>query len=80
MSRDTERFYNKSGFEEDFISNERMKELASQQPLGVAIYSNWDCLNFYESGVVTESDCRCSDPNENDVNHAVTLVGYGKSD
>lgn len=27
-----------------------------------------------------EEDCHCSNPDKNEVNHAVTLVGYGKSD
>lgn len=26
-----------------------------------------------------ESDCKCSNPNKETVNHAVTIVGYGKS-
>lgn len=73
-------FKNNGGEEEDFVSNERMKELVSRQPLGVAIYSNAKCLNYYSSGILTEKDCRCSNPDKNEVNHAVTLVGYGKSD
>ena len=37
-------------------------------------------MDFYKSGVLTEEDCHCSDPDANDVNHAVTIVGYGKSE
>jgi C1A family cysteine protease len=48
-----------------------------KQPVGAAIYSNFDCLSFYDGGVVTDHACRCSDPEENDVNHAITIVGYG---
>jgi len=33
----------------------------------------------YKSGIVMEKDCRCSNPNKTTVNHAVTIVGYGKS-
>ena len=39
-----DRFFNKGGNEEDMISNERMKELISKQPVGVAIHSNFSCL------------------------------------
>lgn len=74
------RFYNHGGQEEDFVSNHRMKQLVAKQPLGVAIYSNPKCLNFYESGILREEDCHCSDPDRTEVNHAVTLVGYGKSE
>mmetsp|Transcript_7893 Transcript_7893/g.7393 ORF Transcript_7893/g.7393 Transcript_7893/m.7393 type:complete len:97 (+) Transcript_7893:231-521(+) len=56
-----------------------MKELLSRQPVGVAMYSNQSCLMSYKHGIVTESDCKCSDPNRQLVNHAVTIVGYGKS-
>lgn len=62
------------------VTNDRLKELVAKQPVGAAIYSNFDCLDFYESGVLTEDDCRCSDPNVTDVNHAITIVGYGKSE
>ena len=44
------------------------------------MYSNFDCLSFYEQGIVTENQCRCSDPDVDDVNHAITIVGYGRSD
>ena len=44
------------------------------------MYSNYDCLSFYDGGVVTDHHCQCSDPNENDVNHAITIVGYGRSE
>lgn len=62
------------------ISNERMKEIVAKQPVGVAIHSNFGCLKSYSKGVITENDCNCSDPNRGDVNHAVTVIGYGKSD
>jgi hypothetical protein len=32
----------------------------------------------YKSGTLREEDCHCSDP-KNEVNHAVTIVGYGKN-
>jgi aminopeptidase C len=37
-------------------------------------------MNFYKSGVLMDSDCDCSDPRRKEVNHAVTIVGYGLSD
>jgi len=43
------------------------------------MYSNQKCLISYKSGILTEADCRCSNPNKETVNHAVTIVGYGKS-
>ena len=42
------------------------------------MYSNFDCLNAYVSGILTERDCTCSDP-DLEVNHAVTIIGYGKN-
>ena len=74
-----ERFYNTSGYEEDMVSNERMRQLIAVGPVGVAIYSNYDCLSSYVDGIVTDHACNCSNPDDMDVNHAVTVVGYGKS-
>ena len=71
------RFFNTSGMEEDYVSNERLRQIVSKQPVGVAIYSNFDCLNAYVRGIMLDSDCACSDPNANEVNHAVTIIGYG---
>lgn len=47
--------------------------------MGAATHSNLACMNFYKSGVLTEGDCDCSNPDKKEVNHAVTIVGYGKS-
>ena len=75
------RFYCNESHEEDMIDNDRMKEIIAKQPAGVAIHSNFGCLQHYKKGIVTEHDCKCSDPDKNgDVNHAVTVIGYGKSD
>lgn len=74
------RYYNVNSNEEDMISNERLKELVSQQPVGVAMYSNFSCLGSYSSGIIHDRDCHCSNADRNEVNHAVTVVGYGKSD
>ena len=73
------RFYNKGGHEEDNVSNHRLKELLTKSPVGAAIKSNYSCMAFYRDGVVTESDCHCSDPKKDEVDHAITVVGYGKS-
>jgi len=75
-----DRFFNAAGHEEDMVSNSRLRELVSANPVGVAIYSNFSCLSHYSKGIVHDKDCDCSDPNQNDVNHAVTVIGYGKSD
>ena len=44
------------------------------------MHSNSGCLMSYTRGIVKDSDCPCSNPNRRTVNHAVTIVGYGKSD
>lgn len=74
------RFYNGGGLEEDNITNQRMKEIVSRQPVGVAMASNLRCMTPYKSGILTEKDCGCSNPSKMEVNHAVTIIGYGKSD
>ena len=74
------RFRNAEGHEEDMISNARLRELVAMNPVGVAIYSNFGCLAGYSRGIVHDRDCDCSDPDRTDVNHAVTVIGYGKSE
>ena len=66
--------------EEDSISTQRLKELVASQPLGLAMHSNLNCMMGYHSGVLMEKDCHCSfDGPSTQVNHAVTLVGFGKN-
>jgi len=43
------------------------------------MHSNSKCLISYKSGIIKEEDCTCSNPDKQVVNHAVTIVGYGKS-
>lgn len=74
-----ERISNSDDKEEDSITVDRMKELVAVQPVGVAMHSNQKCLMGYHSGVLRESDCLCSHADSATVNHAVTLVGYGKN-
>jgi|Transcript_27245 hypothetical protein len=57
-----------------------MRELIAQAPIGAAIYSNFNCLANYGQGIVMDRDCDCSDPDDKDVNHAITVIGYGKSE
>jgi hypothetical protein len=73
------RFKNEEYHEEESVTNERLKEIVARQPVGAAFYSNYNCLNFYKTGVLMDSDCDCSDPKRKEVNHAVTIVGYGVS-
>ena len=75
-----QRFYNGGGIEEDSITNQRMKEVVSKQPVGVAMASNLHCMIPYKDGILTEKDCKCSNASKMEVNHAVTVIGYGKSD
>ena len=50
------------------------------QPVGLAMHSNLNCMMAYHSGVLREQDCHCSHETQaTQVNHAVTLVGYGKN-
>ena len=43
------------------------------------MYSNPSCLTAYANGIATERECRCS-AKYHEVNHGVTIVGYGISD
>lgn len=36
-------------------------------------------MNAYKSGVIHWNECSCTDPKRYEVNHAVTVVGYGTS-
>ena len=74
-----DRMHNDDQEEEDSISVQRMKILVATQPMGVAMHSNPSCLMNYHSGVVREADCKCSHEKTATVNHAVTIVGYGKN-
>lgn len=56
------KYFNGGGIEEDNVTNERMKEIVSRQPVGVAFASNLKCMTPYHSGILTEKDCGCSDP------------------
>ena len=74
------KFHNVGGNEEDSVSNDRLKQLIANQPVGVAIHSNPRCLMGYHNGIIKASECPCNDVNSTPVNHGVTVVGYGKSD
>jgi len=37
-------------------------------------------MDAYKSGTLHPKDCRCNDPDRQEVNHAVVIVGYGKSE
>jgi hypothetical protein len=36
-------------------------------------------MDFYKKGILMPEDCDkdCSDPDKREVNHAITIVGYG---
>lgn len=44
--------------------------------------SDLRCMDYYSKGTLMSSDCNkfCSNPKHKEVNHAVTIVGYGKSE
>ncbi len=73
-----ERYKNTGANEEDNITNERLQKLVSERPVGIAMHSNPRCLMSYKDGILREQDCGCSDERKTQVNHAVTMIGYGK--
>jgi len=74
-----DKFFNTNQIEEDNIDNRRLKQILARQPVGVAIHSNAACLTSYSHGEIKAEECDCNDANTRDVNHGVTLIGYGKS-
>lgn len=62
--------------EEERVANNRLKSHVFRQPIGVAIYAT-NTLSKYKKGIITEDFMRCSNP-AREVNHGVTIVGYGK--
>lgn len=36
-------------------------------------------MNFYKNGIIMPDSCACSNPDKEEVNHAITIVGYGQS-
>jgi len=48
-----------------------LKEAVAQGPVAIAIEADADAMQFYESGVLTSPKCGIN------VDHAVTIVGYG---
>lgn len=71
-------FKNTDMVQERYVSNERLKSLVARQPVttGLVVTSNF---RLYKSGVMTEELLQCSNA-KNEINHSVTLVGYGKTD
>ncbi|CDW75654.1 gut cathepsin l-like cysteine protease [Stylonychia lemnae] len=78
-TKDKEKFYNHDQNEEDNVTNDRLKKLISERPVGVAMHSNPSCLMAYKSGILRDQDCKCSDEKKQ-VNHAVAIVGYGTAE
>ncbi len=76
------KFYNVGANEVESPSNDQLKAIIRQGPAGAAFYSDLNCMNHYKSGTLSASDCNstCSDPTKKEVNHAVTIVGFGKSE
>ena len=52
-----------------------LKKLVSRQPIAIAMYAT-GMLAKYKNGVLTEDFLKCSSKNV-EVNHGITLVGYG---
>jgi len=41
------KFYNTGNQEEENVTNERLKEIVAQQPVGIAMHSNFSCFTNY---------------------------------
>jgi hypothetical protein len=53
-----------------------LKRLVTRQPIAIAMYAS-GMLAKYKNGVLTEDFLKCSSKNQ-EVNHGITLVGFGK--
>ena len=71
-------FKNGGMVQERYVSNEQLKEILVQQPVSTGMVVTPE-LRLYHSGVLTEDYLRCSDAKK-EINHSVTLVGFGKTD
>ena len=60
------------------MSNEEMKKILLQQPIGVAMYVS-GMLQSYHDGIVSEKYMHCSSLTK-EVNHGVVLVGFGSTE
>jgi hypothetical protein len=71
-------FKNVDMVQERYVSNERLKSIVSKQPVTVGIVVTEQFRN-YKNGILRDDFLDCSDKSKN-INHAVTLIGYGKAD
>ncbi len=53
-----------------------LKRLLTRQPIAIAMYAS-GMLSRYKNGILTEDFLKCSSRHL-EVNHGITLVGYGK--
>lgn len=71
-------FKNGGMVQEKYISNEKMKSIVAKQPVSSGIVVT-EKMRMYHSGIMTDDFLDCSTPDK-EINHAVTVVGYGKTD
>lgn len=71
-------FKNTGMVQERYLSNERLKTLVAKQPVSSGIVVT-EGFRTYKEGILTEEFLGCSEESKS-INHAVTIVGYGKSD
>lgn len=65
------------GFVEfDRRTNAQLKEILQKNTVSMSMFTT-GMMGAYKSGIFTEEFVRCSYP-ENEVNHGVVMVGYGK--
>jgi len=71
-------FKNTGMIQERYVSNAKLKTLVAKQPVSAGIVVT-DAFRMYKSGIMTEEFLGCSGEDKK-INHAVTVVGYGKTD
>jgi C1A family cysteine protease len=71
-------FKNTGMVQERYMSNADLKRLVTKQPVTVGIVVT-EAFRGYKGGILTEDTAKCSDEKKS-INHAVTIVGFGKTE
>lgn len=71
-------FKNTDSVQERYLSNEKMKEIVAKQPVASSFVLT-PKFQLYHGGILSDNILQCSGEGKQ-VNHAVTVVGYGKTE
>ena len=71
-------FKNTGMVQERYVSNADLKRLVTKHPVSAGIVVT-DAFRSYKGGIMTEDSARCSGEKKS-INHAVTIVGFGKTE